>query len=113
MGTARGAAGRGKPAALAWRLRLVGRFRVPTVLGLLLSLALAGGSSPTLEPGASRQSLREWSCRARMSVRAQPAWRGPRRGKHPRTHHATSLGNCCLGALVPDPAAVLCLSFPR
>lgn len=61
MVPARGGAGREKPAALAWRLRLVGRFRVPTALGLLLSLALAAGSSPTLEPGASRQSLRERS----------------------------------------------------
>lgn len=61
MGTARGAAVRGKPAALAWRLRLVGRLRVPTALGLVLSLALAGGRSPRPQPGASRQSLRHSS----------------------------------------------------
>lgn len=112
MGTARGAAGREKPAALAWRLRVVGRFRVPTVLGLLLSLALPAGSSATLEPGASRQSLRERSWGARVSVRAQPAWKG---GKHPRTTQATILGNklFALAGLVPDPALVSCLSFPR
>lgn len=63
LGMARGApAVRGKPAALAWRLRLVGRFRVPTALGLLLSLELVGGKSPRLEPGASRQSFRDRSC---------------------------------------------------
>ncbi|XP_023798605.1 ATP-binding cassette sub-family A member 7 [Cyanistes caeruleus] len=59
-----------KPVVLAWRLRLLGRFRVPTALGLLLSLALPGGSSPTLEPGASRQSLRERSWGARIVLPA-------------------------------------------
>lgn len=48
---------------------------MPTALGLLLSLALPGGSSAALELGASRQSLRERSWGAGMSVRAEPAWR--------------------------------------